>query len=63
MDVPDPPTIEVEVRMQDRLVELALVARVTVRANRFTGATVMMEVALTPAFMVALVGLADIKKS
>lgn len=37
--------------------------RVTVPAKPFSGATAMMDVALTPAFTVALVGLADIVKS
>lgn len=55
-DIPDPPTIDVDVRVQYRLVELVVAARVTVSANSFTGATVIVEVPATPEFTVTLVG-------
>jgi hypothetical protein len=63
VEFPEPPVVEVTVRVQTRLVELAITARVTVPAKPFSGATAMMEVALTPAFMVEIFGLADIVKS
>jgi hypothetical protein len=61
--VPEPPVIDVAVRVQTRFVELVVTANVTVPAKPFSGATAMMEVALIPAFTVAAVGLADIVKS
>jgi hypothetical protein len=63
VDVPDPPTIDVEVRAQDRLVEFVVTARVTVPAKPFNGATVIVEVPATPPFGVTLVGLAVTVKS
>jgi hypothetical protein len=59
VDVPEPPTIDVEVRVHDKLVELVVTAIATVPANPFTGATVIVEAAATPAFTVTLVGLAE----
>jgi hypothetical protein len=55
--------ILVEVRVQDRLVEFVVTARVTVPAKPLTGATVIVEVPATPALTVTLVGLAAIVKS
>jgi hypothetical protein len=63
VDVPDPPTIDVEASVQDRLVEFVVTARVTVPAKPFNGATVIVEVPATPAFTVILVGLAVTVKS
>ena len=63
VDVPDPPEILVEDRLQDRLVELVVTARLTVPLNPLSGAIVIVEVAATPAFAVTLVGLALIVKS
>ena len=62
-EVPDPPVMDIAVRVQDMFVELVVTTRFTVPAKPFTGTTAMMEVALTPAFMVEIVGLADIVKS
>jgi hypothetical protein len=63
VEVPVPPGIEVEVRVQDRFVELAVTARVTVPAKPFRGATVIVEVPATPTFTVTLVALAVTVKS
>lgn len=63
VDEPDPPTIDVDVRVQDRLVELVAAAMVTVPANPFTGATMVVEVPAIPEFKVTLVGLAVTVKS
>jgi len=63
VDVPDPPAILVEDRLQDRLVELVVTARLTVPVNPLSGAIVTVEVAATPAFAVTLVGLALMVKS
>ena len=62
-EVPDPPVIDIVVRVQDRFVELVVTTRLTVPAKPFNGTRAMMEVALTPAFMVEIVGLADTVKS
>jgi hypothetical protein len=62
-DVPDPPGIEVEVRVQDRFVELVVTARVTVPVKPFRGPTVIVEVPATPALKVTLVVLAVTVKS
>jgi hypothetical protein len=63
VDVPDPPVMLVEDKVHDRLVEFVVTARPTVPAKPFTGATVIVEVALTPALAVTLLGLAAIVKS
>ena len=63
VDVPDPAAILVEDRLQDRLVELVVTARLTVPVNPLSGAIVTVEVAATPAFAVTLVGLALMVKS
>jgi len=51
----------VALKEHDRLVELVVTARVTVPVKLFSGATVMMEVPVAPARIVALVGLAIIE--
>ena len=61
--MPEPPVILVEDNVHDRLVELVVTARVTVPAKPFTGATVIVEVPVTPAFTVTLVVLAVTVKS
>ena len=61
--MPEPPTIMVELRVHERFVELVVTARVTVPANPFNGATVMVDVPSTPAFAVILVVLAVAVKS
>jgi hypothetical protein len=63
VELPEPPTILVKVRVHDRFVELVVTAKVTVPANALTGATVIVEVPATPALTVTLVGLAAIVKS
>jgi hypothetical protein len=63
VEFPEPPVVEVTVRVQTRLVELAITARVTVPAKPFRGATVIVEVPATPAFTVTLVALAVTVKS
>jgi hypothetical protein len=62
VELPDPPTTEVEDSVQTRLVELVVTARVTVPVNPFNGATVIVEVPLAPAFTVELVGEAETVK-
>jgi hypothetical protein len=61
--VPDPPVILAEVRVHDKLVEFVVIARLAVPANPFTGATLIVEVAATPAFAVTLIRLAENVKS
>jgi hypothetical protein len=63
VEVPEPPVMVVEDRVQDRLVELVVTARVTVPVKPLTEATVMVEVPATPVFTLTLVGLAVIVKS
>jgi hypothetical protein len=63
VEVPDPPVIEVEVRVHDKLVELAVTARVTVPAKPLSRATVIVDVPATPAFTVTPVEFAAIVKS
>jgi hypothetical protein len=60
--VPDPPAIDVEDKVQTRFVELVVTARVTVPVNPLSGATVIVEVPVAPAFIVELVGEAEIVK-
>jgi hypothetical protein len=63
VEVPDPPVTLIAVRVHDRLVELVVTAKATVPANPFTGPTVIVVVAATPAFTITLVGVAEIAKS
>jgi hypothetical protein len=49
--------------VQERLVELVVIPRVTVPVNPFKGDTVMVEGPATPTFTVTVVGLAEIVKS
>jgi len=56
--VPEPPVMLVALRVQTRLVELVVTARVTVPVKPFTGATVIVEVAVAPALTFTLVRLA-----
>jgi len=63
VEVPDPPVMLVALRVQDRLVEFVVTARVTVPAKPFNGTTVIVEVPATPAFTVILVVLAVTVKS
>jgi hypothetical protein len=63
VELPDPPVILVEVRVQDRLVELVVTARVTVPVKPLRGAIVIVEMAATLAFTVTLIGLTANPKS
>jgi hypothetical protein len=62
-EVPAPPAIEVEDKVQDKFVELVVTARVTVPVKPFRGATVIAEVAATPTLGETVVGLAVRVKS
>jgi len=55
VDVPDPPVIVPNVRMQDMLVELVVTTRATVPTNPSSGRTLIPEVPATPALTVKLV--------
>ena len=62
-EVPEPPAMLVEDNVHDRLVELVVTASVTVPVKPFTGATVIVDVPVTPALTVTLVALAVTVKS
>jgi hypothetical protein len=57
VDVPLPPVIVVGFNVHDELVEFDVTARITVAANPFRGATVIVEVIAEPATPVTEVGL------
>ena len=61
--MPEPPVIELDERPHNRFVELLVAVSATVGVNPFRGATVIIEVALAPAFAFTLVGLAVRVKS
>ena len=63
VDVPEPPTMLVELKVQIKLVELVVTARVTVPVKPLSELIVIVEVAEAPAFTLTLVGLAAIEKS
>jgi hypothetical protein len=63
VEVPDPPPIDVEDRLQDRLVEFVVATRVTVSVNPFNGDTLIVEVPAVPVVGEALAGLAVTAKS
>ncbi len=63
VEVPEPPGTLLEERVQARLVEFVVLARMMVPVKPFSGATVMEEVTVTPTFAITLPGLADIVKS
>ena len=63
VELPDPPVILVEVRVQDRLVELVVTARVTVPVKPLRGTIAIVEMAATLAFTVMLIGLTENVKS
>ena len=63
VEVPEPPGMLLEERVQARFVEFVVVTRATVPVKPFSGATVMEEVAVAPTFAITLPGLADIVKS
>lgn len=58
VDVPEPPVIEAADRVQTRLVELVVTARVTVPAKPLSEPTVIVDVAVAPALTFTLVGMA-----
>jgi hypothetical protein len=57
VDVPEPPVMLFEERLQVRFVELVVTERETAPVNPFRGATVIVEVPAMPKFTVTLVGL------
>lgn len=63
VEVPDPPEIEVDDRVQLRLVEFVATDRVTVEVSPLRGATLIVEVPATPTATVTLVGFEDNEKS
>jgi hypothetical protein len=63
VELPEPPVIVVGDRLHDRLVEFSLTVSATVPVKKFTGETVMVEMAVAPVFAVTLVRSADIVKS
>ncbi len=62
-DVPEPPVILVEVKVQDRFVEFVVTARLTVPVKPFNATTETLEAPATPTVTATLVGLADTAKS
>jgi hypothetical protein len=58
VDVPEPPAMLVEERVQARFVELVVTARETALVKPFTGATVMVDVPETPVLTEMVVGFA-----
>ena len=60
---PEPLVMVLDDSAHERLVEFVVTARVTVPVKVFRGATVTVEVPLTPALMVTVVGLDEMTKS
>lgn len=56
VEVPEPPAIDVEEKLQERFVELVVTARETDPVKPFRGATETVEVPATPTFTVTPVG-------
>jgi len=63
VEVPEPPVIEVELKVQTKLVELVITARLTAPVNPPRGETAMDEVPVAPALVLRLVGVATTVKS
>jgi hypothetical protein len=63
VEVPEPPTIEPDDRLHERLVELVVTARATAPVNPFSEATVIIELPETRTSVETLVGFAVIVKS
>jgi len=63
VEVPEPPGMLLEERVQVRFVEFVVVARVIVPVKPFRGATVMEEAPAAPTLAITPVGLAEIVKS
>jgi hypothetical protein len=63
VELPDAPAIDVEDRVQTRLVEFVVTARVTAALNPLRGATVIVEVPAVPVETETVVGFAERLKS
>jgi len=63
VEVPEPPVIVEDDRVQTRLVEFVTKPRFTGPVKPFTGATVIVEVPATPMFAFTVGGLAVMVKS
>ena len=63
VELPEPPLIEGEDRVHERLVALVLMLRATVPANPLDGVTVIVEFPETPGLVETLVAVAVMKKS
>jgi hypothetical protein len=63
VEVPEPPTIELDDRLHERLVELVVTARAIAPVNPLRDATVIVEVPETPTLVETLLGFAVIVKS
>jgi hypothetical protein len=63
VEVPEPPTIELDDRLHERLVELVVTARETAPVNPLSEATVIVEMPETPTVVETLLGFAVTVKS
>jgi len=63
VEVPEPPTIELDDRLHERLVELVVTERATAPVNPLRGATVIVEMAETLTLVETLLGFAVTMKS
>jgi hypothetical protein len=64
VELPEPPVIVIGDSLHDRLVEFSLTVSATVPVKKFTGETLMVEMAVAPVFVGGtLAGLANIVKS
>jgi len=63
LDVPDPPTMELDDRLHERLVELVITARATAPVNPLREAIVIVEMPETPTLVETLFGFAVKVKS
>jgi hypothetical protein len=63
VEVPEPPTIELDDRLHERLVELVVTARATAPVNSLREATVIVEMLETPTLVETLLGFAVTVKS
>jgi hypothetical protein len=63
VEMPEPPAIELDDKLHERLVELVVIVRATVSVNPFREETVMVDVPETPGLVEILLGLAFMVKS
>jgi len=63
VEVPEPPIIELDDRLHERLVELVVTERATAPVNPLRGATVIVEMAETLTLVETLLGFAVTMKS